>query len=77
MSEERCLYTGSCEFRNKCSCNGDAARFCKTTDRIGGLVFVEKGVHQQCVAKTYFGDTHICLCPAKLCPEHRGDHLPL
>jgi hypothetical protein len=66
MTEEGCAFTGDCAYRGKCACGGLDNHFCKITDRVGGLVFVEKSLHPNCSVKTYFGGAHICLCPAML-----------
>lgn len=65
MDQELCSFTGTCEFRYKCSCHGQSYLFCKTAYQVGGLFFVDKLTHPNCIAKTFFGDAHICLCPAK------------
>lgn len=65
MSEEDCNFDGNCQFRNKCGCLGSHHRVCHTTYQTGGILFVDKESHPLCIAKTYFGDAHICLCPAK------------
>lgn len=65
MLKELCQFAGDCEFRNKCGCSGNAHLLCDITYQVGGIFFVEKETHPTCNAKTYFGDAHICLCPAK------------
>lgn len=65
MQESSCQFNGDCEFRNKCACSGNDHLLCNVTYHVGGIFFVEKQAHPSCNAKTYFGDAHICLCPAK------------
>lgn len=64
MPEEGCSFAGDCAFRGRCACGGHAGNFCKTSSKFGGLVFVEQSPHPNCIAKSYFGGGHICLCPA-------------
>lgn len=65
MQEEQCQFEGACEFRNRCACSGNSQLLCDITYQVGGIFFVDKKLHPACVAKTSFGDAHICLCPAK------------
>jgi hypothetical protein len=68
MEKERCHFMDDCEYRHKCACSGNAHLLCSLTYRVGDIFFVDKQTHPACVAKTYFGDAHICLCPAQSLP---------
>ncbi len=65
MQKDPCQFDGVCEFRPKCACSGNDHLLCKITYQVGGIYFVEKETHPVCNAKTFFGNAHICLCPAK------------
>lgn len=64
MQNKLCHFDGDCEFRSKCSCNGNNELRCHTTHQISGVNFIDKQSHPTCIAKSYFGNAHICLCPA-------------
>lgn len=65
MEKEHCRFNNDCGFRHECSCSGNHHLLCDITYQVGGIFFVDKKTHPHCVAKTFFGDAHICLCPAK------------
>ena len=65
MEKERCHFKMDCEFRTHCACSGNAHLLCTITFQTSDIFFVDKESHPACSAKTYFGDAHICLCPAK------------
>lgn len=65
MPKKNCQFSGQCKFRDNCACSGNDHLLCNITHHIGDICFVDKQSNPTCNAKTYFGDAHICLCPAK------------